>query len=83
MDDEVVALFKERPRVVLVPNLPGRGVAEDLSWIGDTVGAGELAELQARYAAGHPPGPPLTATIARLPTHPVAHHRRGNTQIRG
>tara|TARA_B100000029_G_scaffold505962_1_gene587797 strand:- start:379 stop:1620 length:1242 start_codon:yes stop_codon:yes gene_type:complete len=49
VDDEVVALFKERPRVVLVPNLPGRGVAEDLSWIGDTVGVGELAELQARY----------------------------------
>ena len=49
VDDEVVALFKERPSVVLVPNLPGRGVAEDLSWIGDTVAAGELAELQARY----------------------------------
>jgi imidazolonepropionase-like amidohydrolase len=49
VDDEIVALFQERPSVVLVPNLPGRGVAEDLSWIGDTVGAGELAELQARY----------------------------------
>ena len=49
VDDEVVALFKERPSVVLVPNLPGRGVAEDLSWIGDTVATGELAELQARY----------------------------------
>jgi len=49
VDDEVVALFKERPNVVLVPNLPGRGVAEDLSWIGDTVASGELAELQARF----------------------------------
>lgn len=49
VDDEVVALFKERPSVVLVPNLPGRGVAEDLGWIGDTIAAGELAELQARF----------------------------------
>ena len=49
VDDEVIALFKERPDVVLVPNLPGRGVAEDLSWIGDTVASGELAELQARF----------------------------------
>ena len=49
MDDEVVALFKERPNVVLVPNLPGRGVAEDLSWVGDTIAPGELADLQARF----------------------------------
>ncbi len=49
VDDEVIALFKERPDVVLVPNLPGRGVAEDLSWIGDTVASGELSELQARF----------------------------------
>ena len=49
VDDEVVALFKERPNVVLVPNLPGRGVAEDLSWVGDTIAPGELADLQARF----------------------------------
>ena len=49
VDDEVVALFKERPNVVLVPNLPGRGVAEDLSWVGDTIAPGELTELQARF----------------------------------
>ena len=49
VDDEVVALFKERPNVVLVPNLPGRGVAEDLSWVGDTIAPGELKELQARF----------------------------------
>ncbi len=49
VDDEVIALFKERPSVVLVPNLPGRGIAEDLSWVGDTIAPGELAELQARF----------------------------------
>ena len=49
VDDEVIGLFKERPNVVVVPNLPGRGVAEDLSWIGDTIGPDDLAELQARF----------------------------------
>ena len=29
IDAEIVALFKERPNVFLVPNLPGRGVAQD------------------------------------------------------
>ena len=47
IDEEVVGLFKERPQVVLVPNLPGRGVATDLSWVSDTVPAGDLQKLQA------------------------------------
>ena len=47
IDDEVVALFREHPNVVLVPNLPNRGVATDLSWVSDTVPAGELMKLQA------------------------------------
>jgi len=47
IDDEIVALFKERPQFVLIPNLPDRGVASDLSWLGDSVPAGELAKLQA------------------------------------
>ena len=33
IDDETVALFVERPEIVLVPNLPGRGVPTDLSWL--------------------------------------------------
>ena len=47
IDEEIVGLFKERPQVVLVPNLPSRGVATDLSWVSDTVPAGDLAKLQA------------------------------------
>ena len=46
IDEEVVALFQERPNVVLVPNLPNRGVATDLSWI-ETLPADRLQELQA------------------------------------
>ncbi|MGE3840327.1 MAG: amidohydrolase family protein [Vicinamibacterales bacterium] len=47
IDDEIVALFKERPEVVLIPNLPDRGVASDLSWLNGSVPADELAKLQA------------------------------------
>jgi imidazolonepropionase-like amidohydrolase len=47
IDDEVVALFKARPNVFVVPNLPDRGVKDDLSWLSDSVPAGDLAKLQA------------------------------------
>lgn len=47
VDDEFVALVKARPQVVLIPNLPDRGVPTDLSWLADTVPADELAKLQA------------------------------------
>jgi imidazolonepropionase-like amidohydrolase len=47
IDDEVVALFKQHPNVFVVPNLPDRGVKDDLSWLSDSVPGGELAKLQA------------------------------------
>lgn len=47
VDDEFVALVKARPNVVLIPNLPDRGVPTDLSWLADTVPAEELSKLQA------------------------------------
>jgi imidazolonepropionase-like amidohydrolase len=47
IDEEFVAMMKQRPNVVLVPNLPDRGVAADLSWLKDTVPAAELQKLQA------------------------------------
>ena len=47
IDDEFVAMMKQRPNVVLVPNLPGRGVATDLSWLSGSVPADELKKLQA------------------------------------
>ena len=46
IDDELVALWTERPDVVLVPNLPNPGVALDLGWLSGTVPAGELREMQ-------------------------------------
>ncbi len=47
IDEETVALFQERPNVILVPNLPDRGVASDLGWLSGTVPADELELLQA------------------------------------
>ncbi|MGH7006496.1 MAG: amidohydrolase family protein, partial [Alphaproteobacteria bacterium] len=47
VDDEFMALIKARPQVVLVPNLPDRGVAADMSWLSETVRPDELKKLQA------------------------------------
>ena len=47
IDDEFATLVEERPNLVLVPNLPNRGVATDMSWVGETVPAGDLETLQA------------------------------------
>ena len=49
VDDEFVELVRERPDVVLVPNLGARGVAEDLSWLSGTIPADDLEALQATY----------------------------------
>ena len=46
VDDEFVELVLERPNVFLVPNLPGRGVAADMSWLSGTLPADEVARLQ-------------------------------------
>lgn len=46
-DEEVVDLLKERPDFVLVPNLPGRGVATDYSWLSGQVTPAELETIQA------------------------------------
>ena len=46
VDAELVALWSERPNVVLVPNLPNPGVAVDLGWLSGTVPDDELQEMQ-------------------------------------
>ena len=46
VDDELVALWTERPDVILVPNLPNPGVSADLSWLSGTVPADELRQIQ-------------------------------------
>lgn len=47
IDDEIVGMFKLRPDLFLVPNLPDRGVGVDLGWLSESVPADELKKLQA------------------------------------
>lgn len=48
VDSEFVAMVQARPDVVLVPNMPYRGVPTDYSWLEGLVGAEELQRLQAQ-----------------------------------
>jgi imidazolonepropionase-like amidohydrolase len=50
IDDEFVELARARPEVLLVPNLPERGVAIDLGWLAGSMPATELQTLQAGIA---------------------------------
>jgi len=46
IDDETVAMFKQRPNLVLTPNLPDRGVKVDLGWLKAGLPAAEVAKLE-------------------------------------
>jgi len=47
IDDEFVDMVLARPNVVLIPNLPYRGVPTDLSWLQGLMPAEELSQLEA------------------------------------
>ncbi len=47
VDDEVVEMIKARPNVVLIPNMPDRGVAVDYGWLKGSLPESELAKIQA------------------------------------
>jgi imidazolonepropionase-like amidohydrolase len=47
IDDEFVSMMRQRPNVVLAPNLPDRGVKTDFSWLADSISADQLKKLQA------------------------------------
>jgi imidazolonepropionase-like amidohydrolase len=48
IDDELMAMFKERPHLVLTPNLPDRGVRTELGWLKDRISEKELSVLEAQ-----------------------------------
>jgi len=47
IDDELVAMFKQRPNLVLTPNLPDRGVKTDLTWLKANLPPNQFALLEA------------------------------------
>lgn len=46
VDDEALTLFKARPQVIVVPNLPDRGVALDHRWLRGRLPDAEVDKLQ-------------------------------------
>ena len=62
VDDETVAMFKQRPHLFLIPNLPDRGVKMDRSWLqAGHVGRGVREARGGKYRP---------AEGAGLPRHP-------------
>ncbi|HLQ89488.1 MAG TPA: amidohydrolase family protein [Xanthobacteraceae bacterium] len=47
IDQETVDMFKARPNIALIPNLPDRGVKVDRSWLRAGLPADEFAKLEA------------------------------------
>jgi imidazolonepropionase-like amidohydrolase len=47
IDDEFLRLVAQRPNLVLIPNLPVRGVRTDSSWLAGFIEDADLAKLQA------------------------------------
>jgi imidazolonepropionase-like amidohydrolase len=48
IDDEFVAMVRQRPNLFLIPNLPDRGVKTDMSWLSKTIPPAQLTQLQAQ-----------------------------------
>jgi imidazolonepropionase-like amidohydrolase len=65
IDEEFVAMYKARPEVILVPNLPNPGVPLDLGWVSDTVAPAELQKLQAGASKPDPEAQKLFGIQAR------------------
>jgi imidazolonepropionase-like amidohydrolase len=46
IDDELVTLFRQRPNLILTPNLPDRGVKVDLDWLRAGLPAADFEKLE-------------------------------------
>jgi imidazolonepropionase-like amidohydrolase len=64
IDDEFVAMFKARPNLVLIPNLPERGVKTDLTWMKPGLPAEEFERLE-KASADNPTAQVFHAIQAR------------------
>jgi imidazolonepropionase-like amidohydrolase len=54
VDDEFIAMFRQRPQVQLIPNLPDRGMGQDLTWLNGTVSPGEIGKMKSAETAREP-----------------------------
>jgi imidazolonepropionase-like amidohydrolase len=46
IDDEMLALYKSKPNLVVNPNLPDRGIKQDISWLKPSLPPAEYAKLE-------------------------------------
>lgn len=65
VDDEFMAMVKANPAFVLGPNLPGRGVVTDVSWLQGQVPDEQFAQLQTQAATENPQAQAAYAIQAR------------------
>src|SRR5260370_1203671 len=45
-DDEMLSLYKSKPNLVVNPNLPDRGIKQDLSWLKASLAPADYAKLE-------------------------------------
>jgi imidazolonepropionase-like amidohydrolase len=65
IDEEFITLFKARPNVQLIPNLPDRGIDGDLTWLAGSVTPDDLRKMREAQAARTPGVPEAFAIQAR------------------
>jgi imidazolonepropionase-like amidohydrolase len=46
IDDEMLSLYKSKPNLVVNPNLPDRGIKQDLSWLKASLAPTDYAKLE-------------------------------------
>jgi len=46
IDDEMLALYKSKPNLVVNPNLPDRGMKQDISWLKASLSAADYAKME-------------------------------------
>jgi len=46
IDDEMLALYKSNPNLVVNPNLPDRGIKQDISWLKPSLPPADYAKLE-------------------------------------
>ena len=65
VDDEIMTLFKQRPQVFVIPNLPDTPPSlADLEWLAETLPSSAINELR-KTAVASPPRPRLFEAQAR------------------
>ena len=72
VDEEFLSLMKQHPSVFVIPNLPDRGVAEDETWVGETVPRDEVTRAREALAKRTPAQVKQTADLVAVQARNLA-----------